>query len=145
MYSCWSLILFGCGNTIGCGIFAYTGLAAQYAGGPAVFLSYLVAGFASLMTALVYAEFGSRFPKSGSSYYYSSMFQGEGISWIIAWNLNLRYGCYAATISRAWGSYFMKFFKLLGFPLPKFLNNYECGPFDFSILAPLCMLLCCWI
>jgi amino acid transporter len=145
MYSCCSLILFGVGNTIGCGIFAYTGLAAQYAGGPAVFLSYLVAGFASLMTALVYAEFGSRFPKSGSSYYYSSMFQGEGISWIIAWNLNLRYGCYAATISRAWGSYFMEFFKLLGFPLPKFLNNYECGPFDFSILAPLCMLLCCWI
>ena len=97
------------------------------------------------MTALVYAEFGSRFPKSGSSYYFSSMFQGEGIAWIVAWNLNLRYGAYAATISRAWGSYFMKLFKLCGLPLPTYLNNYVYGDFDFSIIAPLSLLICCWI
>ena len=143
-YGCTALVLFGVGNTIGCGIFAYTGLAAQYCGGPAVFIGYSVAGFASLQTAFVYAEFGSKFPKSGSSYYFSSMFQGEFCSWMIGWNYNLRYGAYAATISRAWASYFMKTFKLMGCELPHVLNNYRWKCFDFSIIAPLCLLLCCW-
>ena len=60
----WSLVLLGAGNTIGAGIFAYTGLAAKYAGGAAAWIAYVIAG-------LVYAEFGSKIPKSGSSYLFA--------------------------------------------------------------------------
>jgi amino acid transporter len=73
-YSCLSLVMFGCGNTIGAGIFAYTGLAAEYAGGSGAYIAYIMAGIVSFLTALVYAEFGAKYPKSGSSYLYSSIF-----------------------------------------------------------------------
>ena len=67
----YSLILLGAGNTIGAGIFAYTGLAAKYAGGAAAWIAYVIAGVTSILTALVYAEFGSKIPKSGSSYLFA--------------------------------------------------------------------------
>ena len=104
-----------------------------------------MAGFVSFLTALVYAEFGAKFPVSGSSYFYSYLFQGELVAWVVAWNLNLRYGACAATVSRAWASYFMKLFELCGLELPKYLNNYKWHGFDFSILAPLFLLVCCLI
>ena len=69
-----SLVLFGAGNTIGAGIFAYTGLAAKYAGGAAAYIAYILAGIVSILTAFIYAEFGSRIPKSGSSYLYSQIY-----------------------------------------------------------------------
>lgn len=64
---------------------------------------------------------------------------------MIGWNVYLRYGAYAAVLSRAWACYLMKLFKLMGLPIPIVLNNYEWGIFDFSVLAPLCLLLCCWV
>ena len=70
-YDVKTLIIMGVGNTIGAGIFALTGLAAKYAGGAAVWISYIIAGLVCMLTALVYAEFGSRIPKSGSCYVYS--------------------------------------------------------------------------
>ena len=66
-----TLVFMGVGNTIGVGVFALTGLAAKYAGGAAVWIAYIVAGVVCVLTALVYAEFGSKIPKSGSSYVYS--------------------------------------------------------------------------
>ena len=67
----WLLIVIGVGNTVGAGVFALTGLAAKYAGGAAVWVAYVVAGGVSILTALVYAEFGSKIPGSGSAYLYA--------------------------------------------------------------------------
>ena len=73
-YSLGTLILFGVSNTIGCGMFVYTGLAAEYCGGPAVLIGYSIAGVASSISASVYAEFASKFPKNGSTYYFSRLY-----------------------------------------------------------------------
>lgn len=73
-YSLFALVILGIGNTIGCGLFAFTGLAAQYCGGPAVFIAFIGAGVASSISATVYAEFASKYPLNGSTYLYSSKY-----------------------------------------------------------------------
>lgn len=136
------MILLGVGNTIGAGVFAYTGLAAKYAGGPAAWFAYFIAGIVSSFTALVFAEFGSRIPKSGSSYLFAQIYLGEFISWVIAWNLNLRYTGTAAPVARGFASFVVKFFKLCGITLPPYLNNYKIWGCETSIIAPIFLLMC---
>ena len=67
------------------------------------------------------------------------------MAWVVAWNLNLRYACAAALVSRGWGSYFIKFFDLCGLELPRWLNSYPYHGFDFSIVAPICLIVLCFV
>ena len=114
--------MFGIGNTIGAGVFALTGVAAQYAG-PSVFLSFLVAGAVALMTALMYSELASRIPINGSAFAYTYVTFGELPAFLVGWNLNLRYGVSAAGLSRGLASYFNGLLARFGIGLPAALNN----------------------
>lgn len=77
--------MLGFGNTIGSGIFTLTGVAAKTSGA-AAFLGFIISGFIALLTALVFAEFSSIIPKSGSSYLYTYTTFGELPAWIVGWN-----------------------------------------------------------
>lgn len=94
-YTLYSLVMLGFGNTIGSGVFTLTGVASKYTG-PAVFVSFIIAGMVALLTALVFAEFSAIIPKSGSSYVYTYSTFGELPAWIVGWNQNFRYGGTAA-------------------------------------------------
>lgn len=109
--------MFGIGNTIGAGVFALTGVAAQYAG-PSLWLSFLISGLISAATALVYAEFSARMPFSGSGYKYIYCTFGELPAWIVGWNLNLRYGISAGALIRGWTHYVVGLCHKLGFTVP---------------------------
>ena len=78
-------MLLGFGNTIGSGVFTLTGVAAKLAG-PSVFIGFILAGLVALATAMVFAEFASIIPKSGSAYVYTYTTLGELPAWIVGWN-----------------------------------------------------------
>jgi amino acid transporter len=102
----WSLVALGVGAVIGAGIFVSTGKAANETAGPALMVSYMVAGFACIMAALCYAEFASMAPVAGSAYTYAYTTMGELFAWIIGWDLVLEYAVGAATVANGWSSYF---------------------------------------
>jgi amino acid transporter len=116
----WQLIFLGFGNTIASGIFMLQGIAAKYAGA-GVFLSFVLAGIVSLLTALIYAEFSSRMPFSGSGYIYIYSSLGELPAWVVGWNMNLRFGVTAGAQSKVWASYVAGLFHLLGMTIPLYL------------------------
>src|SRR5438046_9548272 len=84
-----SLTAMGIGAVIGAGIFAATGEAAKNTAGPAVMVSYVLAGFVCLLAALCYAEFAAMTPVAGSAYTYAYTTLGEIFSWITGWDLHL--------------------------------------------------------
>src|SRR5687768_436700 len=79
------LIMLGVGAIIGAGIFVSTGQAAANYAGPAVMISYLIAGLGCLLAGLCYAEFASMIPVAGSAYSYSFATLGKFFAWIIGW------------------------------------------------------------
>lgn len=85
----WQLTAIGLGGIIGVGIFVLTGVAAATQAGPAVVLSFIIAGLASAAAALCYAEFAGLIPVAGSAYTYSYAVLGEGAAWLIGWDLLL--------------------------------------------------------
>src|SRR5438045_9753107 len=95
----WSLIALGIGAIIGAGLFSITGGAAANHAGPAITLSFVVAGLGCAFAGLCYAEFSSMIPVAGSAYTYSYATMGEFIAWIIGWDLVLEYAVGAATVS----------------------------------------------
>jgi APA family basic amino acid/polyamine antiporter len=114
----WDLTLLGIGAIIGTGIFVLTGTGALTAG-PALTLSFIVAGLACAFAALCYAEFASLVPVSGSVYTYSYATLGEFVAWIIGWDLVLEYLLATSTVSVGWSGYFQSLLKgLFGFELP---------------------------
>ena len=121
--------MFGIGNTIGAGIFALTGIAAQYAG-PSLFLSFLISGGIAMMTALMYAELSSRIPINGSAFAYTYVTIGELPAFLVRWNMNLRYGATAAGLSRGMVSYFNGFLIKLGWTLPTSMTGVMVGGYD---------------
>src|SRR5438094_5309838 len=103
----------GVGAVIGTGIFVLTGVAAHDRSGPAMILSFAVAGFACALAALCYAEFASMAPVAGSAYTYAYATLGELLAWIIGWDLILEYAMSAATVGSAWSEYFNKLTEVL--------------------------------
>jgi APA family basic amino acid/polyamine antiporter len=112
------LTLLGIGAIIGTGIFVLTGQAAAAHAGPAVVLSMIVAGVASGLAAICYAEFASSVPVAGSAYTYGYATLGELVAWIIGWDLVLEYALGAATVAVGWSGYVVSFLADVGIRLP---------------------------
>ncbi len=113
-----SLMSLGVGAIIGAGIFVLTGAAAARYAGPAIVLSFMLAGFACAIVALCYAELAALIPVSGSTYSYVYATLGEIFAWIIGWDLILEYAMGAATVAVGWSGYFVSLLKSLGLGLP---------------------------
>src|ERR1700678_625226 len=101
-----NLVTLGIGAVIGAGIFTLTGQAAALRAGPAVSLSFVVAGITCAFAGLCYAEFASIIPIAGSAYTYGYATLGELIAWIIGWDLVLEYAFGASTVASGWAGYF---------------------------------------
>ena len=99
------LVMLGIGAVIGAGIFVMTGKAAADHAGPAIMLSFVLAGFACALAGLCYAEFAAMLPVSGSAYSYAYATLGEFVAWFIGWNLVLEYMFAAATVAVGWSGY----------------------------------------
>src|SRR6187551_2666333 len=104
-----NLTMLGIGAIIGTGIFVLTGTVAAQNAGPAVILSFMLAGVASIFAALCYSEFASLVPISGSAYTYGYATLGEFIAWIIGWDLVLEYALGAATVAVGWSGHLTAF------------------------------------
>jgi APA family basic amino acid/polyamine antiporter len=125
------LIALGIGAIIGAGLFSITGMAAANHAGPAITISFVVAGLGCLFAGLCYAEFASMIPVAGSAYTYSYATMGEFIAWIIGWDLVLEYAVGAATVGISWSRYLVKFLEGFGISLP---HDLTLGPWDGGII-----------
>ncbi|HYV39021.1 MAG TPA: amino acid permease, partial [Gemmataceae bacterium] len=111
----------GVGAIIGAGIFVMTGRAAAQDAGPAIMLSYVVAGLGCLFAALCYAEFASTTPVAGSAYTYAYATLGEVFAWFIGWDLVLEYAMACAVVAAGWAGYFNSFLGIFNLEIPAFL------------------------
>lgn len=113
-----NLLTLGIGAIIGAGIFVITGQAAAQFAGPAIIISFVLAGLACAFAGLCYSEFASMIPIAGSAYTYSYATLGELIAWIIGWDLILEYAFGAATVAVGWSGHLRAFLMDLGMNLP---------------------------
>jgi APA family basic amino acid/polyamine antiporter len=118
-----NLITLGIGAVIGAGIFTLTGQAAALHAGPAVALSFVLAGFTCAFAGICYAEFASIIPIAGSAYTYGYATLGELVAWIIGWDLTLEYAFGAATVASGWAGYFNSLLQQLGIVIPPSLTT----------------------
>src|SRR6516162_1273536 len=118
-----ALTALGIGAIIGTGIFVLTGTVAAQNAGPAVVLSFVLAGVASIFAALCYSEFASLVPIAGSAYTYSYATLGELLAWMIGWNLILEYALGAVTVSIGWSGYVVSFLHDVGIDIPPQLSG----------------------
>jgi APA family basic amino acid/polyamine antiporter len=125
-----NLITLGIGAIIGAGIFVLTGQAAAAYAGPAVVLSFVVAGIACAFAGSCYAEFASLIPVAGSAYTYAYATLGEFIAWIIGWDLILEYLFGASTVAVGWSGYIVSFFKDIGIVIPASMSS---APLAFDV------------
>lgn len=102
----WALAAMGVGAIIGTGIFVLTGVGSATRAGPALTISFIIAGFVAGLVALCYAEVSSKIPISGSAYTYTYSTIGEFFAWIVGWALVLEYALGASTVSVGWSGYF---------------------------------------
>ena len=121
--SAFDLALLGIGCAIGTGIFVLTGIAAATQSGPAVVLSFIIAGVASAFAALSYAELAASVGGSGSAYGYSYVAFGEFIAWVMGWILLLEYGVGAAAVANGWSGYFINTLSNFNIVLPEALTK----------------------
>jgi len=120
--SWWHLIPLGVGAIVGTGIYTLIGVGANLAG-PAVVLSFLVAGGICACAALAYAEVATMIPASGSAYTYSYVVLGEVIAWAVGWSLILEYSLVVSTVAVGWSGYAVGFLGGLGVHLPAALTT----------------------
>ena len=118
-----NLTLLGIGAIIGTGIFVLTGTVAAVNAGPAVVLSFILAGIASIFAALCYSEFASLVPMAGSAYTYGYATLGEIFAWIIGWDLILEYALGAVTVAIGWSGYVVSFLHDIGLDVPCALSG----------------------
>jgi APA family basic amino acid/polyamine antiporter len=128
------LTVFGVGVIIGTGIFVLTGKVAKEQAGPAVAISFVVAGIVCGLAALCYAEFASTVPVAGSAYTFSYATLGEFVAWIIGWDLVLELALGAATVSVGWSEYLNQILGVIGIPLPDSLAG-ENATFNIPAMA----------
>ncbi|MES4887294.1 amino acid permease [Streptomyces sp. NPDC096012] len=130
------LTVFGVGVIIGTGIFVLTGAAARDSAGPAVSLSFVVAGVVCALAALCYAEFASTLPVAGSAYTFSYASLGELPAWIIGWDLVLELALGTAVVAVGWSGYIHSLLDNVGWHLPGYLSGRDgASGFGFDILA----------
>jgi basic amino acid/polyamine antiporter, APA family len=124
-----ALTALGVGSIIGTGIFVLVGQAAHDKAGPALTLSFVVAGVTCVFAALCYAEFASMAPVAGSAYTYAYVTLGELMAWIIGWDLILEYGVCAAAVAHGWSHYMQNFLGMFGITIPRI---FQTAPFDYD-------------
>lgn len=118
-----NLVSLGIGCIIGAGIFVMTGQAAAVYAGPAIILSFVLAGLCCAFAGLCYAELASMLPVSGSAYSYSYASLGEVFAWIMGWLLLLEYGVASATVAVGWSGYLVSFLGSFGIVIPAELTT----------------------
>lgn len=117
------LIFLGVGCVIGTGIFVITGVVAATSGGPAIMLSFVLAGIACALAAFCYAEFSSAVPVSGSVYTYTYATLGEIFAFLIGWDLILEYILAISAVATGWSAYFQSLIAGFGIQVPKMLAS----------------------
>lgn len=139
----WQLTMISIGATLGTGIFVVLGEAVPKAG-PAVVISFVIAGVTALFSALSYAELAGTIPVSGSSYSYAYATMGEVVAWVCGWCLILEYGVSVAAVAVGWGQYLNELLQgTLGVTIPTWMANppgVDGGVFNLPAL--LVVLLC---
>lgn len=118
-----NLVSLGIGCIIGAGIFVMTGQAAANYAGPAIILSFVLAGLCCAFAGLCYAELAAMLPVSGSAYSYAYASLGEVFAWIMGWLLLLEYGVAASTVAVGWSGYVVSFLQGFGVNLPEMLTT----------------------
>lgn len=136
------LTLMGIGAIIGAGVFVLTGIAAATKAGPAIVLSYVVAGLASMFAAFAYAELASSVGGSGSAYSYAYAGFGEFVAWVIGWDLLLEYAMSVSTVAIGWSGYVNDLFISLHISLPDALTK---NPFDGGVINLLAVAIICFL
>lgn len=119
----WNLVFLGIGCIIGAGIFVRTGNAAALHAGPAVLLSFVIAGIVCAFAGLCYAELSSTLPVSGSAYTYSYATIGEFAAWVMGTLLLLEYGLAASVVAVGWSGYVVSLLGDLGVHIPPTLTG----------------------
>lgn len=123
-----ALISFGIGGIIGTGIFVLTGLAAAEHAGPAIVISFIIAGIGCMFAGLCYSEFAAMVPVAGSAYAYSYATLGEFVAWFVGWNLVLEYMMASSVVAVGWSRYFVKLLDHYGINfIPSWLSS---APFE---------------
>jgi APA family basic amino acid/polyamine antiporter len=117
------LIMLGVGAIVGTGIFVVTGVAAAYYSGPALLVSFAIAGTACIFAALCYAEFATIVPIAGSAYTYGYASLGEIWAWIIGWDLILEYSVSIAAVAIGWSGYMVNLLAGAGISFPAAFAN----------------------
>lgn len=125
------LILLGIGGIIGAGVFVLTGVGAATKAGPAITLSYIISGLASLFAALAYAELAASIGGPGSAYSYANAGFGPFIGWMVGWTLLLEYIMSVATVAIGWSGYFNNLLTAMHISLPHALSA---PPFEGGII-----------
>lgn len=125
------LTMLGIGAIIGAGIFVLTGVAAATQAGPAIMLSYLIAGIACCFSAFAYAELASSVGGCGSAYSYTYVSLGELLAWLIGWDLLLEYGLGTTAVAVGWSGYVVSGLASIGIHIPPALCL---SPFDHGII-----------
>ncbi len=118
-----NLVSLGIGCIIGAGIFVMTGQAAANYAGPAIMISFVLAGLCCAFAALCYAELASMLPVSGSAYSYAYASLGEIVAWVMGWLLLLEYGVASSTVAVGWSGYVVSFLTNFGITLPEYLTQ----------------------
>ncbi|MFI5494146.1 amino acid permease [Actinoplanes sp. NPDC051859] len=137
----WQLTAIGIGGIIGAGIFALAGAVANETAGPAVLISFLLAGVASAAAALSYAEFAGMIPKAGSAYTYGYVVLGEIVGWFIGWDLLLEYTAIVSVVAIGISGYFSFLMAELGVDLPAWMLGAP-GTGDGHVVDLFAVLLC---
>ena len=131
------LTALGVGAIIGTGIFILTGVAAHDRTGPALMLSFVLAGLACVFAALCYAEFASMVPVAGSAYTYAYATLGELFAWIIGWDLVLEYAVGSATVAHGWSAHFQEFIPIfhegISWIPAKLPEAFQSAPFNYCL------------
>lgn len=129
----WDLAIMGVAVAVGAGIFSIGAQAAAFHAGPAVIISFLIAGIVCGAAVMCYAEFASMIPAAGSAYTFTYTTVGEIIAWVIGWDLILEMLMAGSVVSKYWGVYLNDFFRLIGWNIN---TNIAIGSFNFDV-APL--------